>query len=250
MRTVLKLGGSVLTEKTEPETIDEAALEATSDAIAASEPEDLVVVHGGGSFGHPHAEAHGVSTRTGSHDATAIYAIHEAMCRFNAVVVEALQERNVPALPVHPLSLAYRDSDGTTTIPADGVEAFLDAGIVPVLHGDVVVQAGAGATILSGDEIVVSLTESLRAERLGVCAGVPGVLDDDGAVIERIDDYGSVADVLGDSTATDVTGGMAGKVDALLDVSTPATIFGLADLPAFLAGEDPGTLVASPGKPP
>jgi len=38
-----------------------------------------------------------------------------------------------------------------------------------------------------------------------------------------------------------VTGGMAGKVRMLLELSAPAYVFDLAALPAFLAGESPGT---------
>jgi isopentenyl phosphate kinase len=73
---------------------------------------------------------------------------------------------------------------------------------------------------------------------------VPGVLDADGDVIDRIDAFGDVAEVLGGSDAADVTGGMAAKVRTLLDLDTPASIFSLDDLEAFFEGERPGTLVA------
>lgn len=50
---VLKLGGSVVTDKDEPETVDEAGLAAAADAVAPlAESRRVVVVHGGGSFGH------------------------------------------------------------------------------------------------------------------------------------------------------------------------------------------------------
>ncbi|WEL18790.1 Isopentenyl phosphate kinase [Halorhabdus sp. SVX81] len=243
MTTILKLGGSVITAKDTPETVDSEALAAAAEAIGAADLEDLVVVHGGGSFGHHHAEAHGVTTTDGTHDAAGVYAIHDAMRRLDDHVVEALQAAGVSALPVDPFSVASRDETGGTTLPTAVVERLQAEGFVPVLFGDVVVQAGAGATILSGDEIVVSLARSLGADRIGLCSGVPGVLDSSGAVIDRIADVGAVGDALGESEATDVTGGMAGKVRALLDLETPASIFGPADLASFLAGEDPGTLI-------
>ncbi|WP_135663146.1 isopentenyl phosphate kinase [Halorhabdus rudnickae] len=243
MTTVLKLGGSVVTQKDVPETVDEDALAGVAAAIAESEPDRLVVVHGGGSFGHHHAATHGVSADEGTRDAGAVREIHAAMGELNAAVVEALSDRGVAAVPVRPLSLAHRDLDGTTHLPADGIERMLGESFVPALHGDVVVQAGEGGTILSGDEIVASLARSLSAERVGLCSGVPGVLDDAGHVIERIDEYGTVADALGDSDATDVTGGMAGKVRSLLELPIPASIFSPGDLRAFLDGEQPGTLI-------
>jgi len=243
MTTVLKLGGSVVTEKDQPETVDDEALDRVVTAIADADSGRLVVIHGGGSFGHHHADRVGVSTTTGTRDADGIVAIHDAMKRLNATVVERLQSEGVPAVPVHPFSVASRDADGSLTLPSGSVGVMLEGGFVPVLHGDVVAHAAAGATILSGDELVVSLAESLAADRVGLCSAVRGVLDEDGTVIERIDDFDAVAPALGESDATDVTGGMAAKVQALLDLDAPAGIFGADALASFLAGDDPGTVV-------
>jgi isopentenyl phosphate kinase len=239
----MKLGGSVVTDKSEPETVDHEALSSAADAIADAESSDLIVIHGGGSFGHHHAATHGVTDTEGTHDAADVLAIHDAMRELNDAVVGALQDRAVPALPVHPLSAGHRDADGATALPSGQVETMLAEGFVPVLHGDVIAQSGAGATVLSGDEIVTLLTRQLAADRVGLCSTVPGVLDTEDNVIERISSFESVADALGGSDTTDVTGGMAGKVQALLELDTPASIFGPAELASFLAGDQPGTLV-------
>jgi isopentenyl phosphate kinase len=240
---VLKLGGSVITEKADPETVDETALRAAAAALAAVD--HLVLVHGGGSFGHPAADRYGLSRTDGSHDVAAITEVHDAMRRLNRQVIDALQTAAVPALPVHPLSLASREADGGLTLPTEVVVAMLEEGFVPTLHGDVVTHRSKGATILSGDELVVALAAGLDADRVGLCAGVPGVLDDDGAVIDRIESVDAVEAHLGESDATDVTGGMAAKVRALLALDAPAAVFGLDDLPAFLDGESPGTLIGA-----
>ncbi|GAB3027468.1 isopentenyl phosphate kinase [Natronobiforma cellulositropha] len=245
-RVVLKLGGSVITDKDTPETVDEAALERVADAVAASLETgaiDLVLVHGGGSFGHHHASAHGVSTTAGTHDAAAALAIHEAMKRLNAAVLAALRERDVPALPVHPFSAASRDADGETDVPSAQLETMLGEGFVPVLHGDGVVQAGEGVTVLSGDELVTTLARSLAADRVGLCSTVPGVLDTAGEVVPRIEHYDEVASALGESESTDVTGGMAAKVRTLLELEAAASVFGPDDLAAFLEGARPGTTI-------
>jgi len=146
-------------------------------------------------------------------------------------------------VPVHPFSLAHRDRDGGLALPVTGIETTLAEGFVPVLHGDVVVHAGRGATILSGDELVVELATGLGSDRVGLCSGVPGVLDAEGRVVDRIDRFEDVAGVLGDSDETDVTGGMTGKVRALLALSSPALVFGPDDLTGFLAGDPVGTRI-------
>ncbi|SEV84214.1 isopentenyl phosphate kinase [Natrinema salifodinae] len=244
---VLKLGGSVITAKDRAETLDGEALDRAADAIAdardGSGDEDLVIVHGGGSFGHHHASEHGVTTTEGTRDADAVLDIHGAMKTLNQFVLSRLAARDVDAVPVHPFSAARRNSDGDLHLTTEQVETMLAEGFVPVLHGDVVAHAGAGATVVSGDELVAALARDLAADRVGLCSTVPGVLDERDAVIGRITDFESVADVLGASDATDVTGGMAGKVRTLLDLEPAASIFGLDDLGAFLGGENPGTTI-------
>jgi isopentenyl phosphate kinase len=243
MTTVLKLGGSVITEKSEAERVDDEALSTVADAVADAPVTNLVVVHGGGSFGHHHAAAHSVSTTDGTHDPTAVDDVHGAMKRLNRHVLDALLARDVPAVPVHPLSLCARKEDGTLSLPDDAVTTLLAEGFVPVLHGDLVVHAGRGATVVSGDELVTALATTLTADRVGTCSTVPGVLDSDGDVIPHIGAFDDVAAALGGSETTDVTGGMAAKVRALLDLGAPAFVFGPGELAAFLAGDDAGTRI-------
>ena len=245
MTTILKLGGSVITEKDQPETVDEPALsrvvETVDESVEVSER--LVVVHGGGSFGHHYAAKHDYSKTTGTRDATAVTDVHGAMTALNDAVVTAFQDREMAALPVRPLSVAHRDAGGELAFPADQIATTLAEGFLPVVQADPIVHEGRGATILSGDDIVVSLARSLDADRVGLCSTVPGVFDEDGDVIPEIDSYDDVADALGGSDATDVTGGMAGKVKTLLGLDVPAAIFNPDALAAFLDGSTVGTTI-------
>jgi isopentenyl phosphate kinase len=240
---VLKLGGSVVTVKDSPETLDDDALDSAASAVADADPERLVVVHGGGSFGHHNAQRHGVSSTEGTRDARGLYEIHDAMRRLNDAVVGRLQDAGVPALPVHPLSVGARDADAALSLPLDAAATMLAEGFVPVLHGDVVAHAGAGATVVSGDELVTRLARDLSAGRVGLCSTVPGVYGEDGEVIPEITAFSDAAAALSGSDATDVTGGMAAKVRALLDLGAPAHVFGPDSLADFLAGEDAGTVI-------
>ncbi|WP_458187363.1 isopentenyl phosphate kinase [Haladaptatus sp. NG-WS-4] len=241
--TVLKLGGSVVTDKDRADTVDDATLTRVAEEIGAANVENLVLVHGGGSFGHHHASQHGVSKTAGSHDVGAVIDIHGAMKTLNQFVLSRLHERDVPAVPVHPFSTGARDETATLTLPTAQVETMLGEGFVPVLHGDVIAHVDEGVTVVSGDELVVSVANQLDADRVGFCSTVPGVLDETESVVPEITAYEQVADVLGGSDSTDVTGGMAGKVRALLELGTPASIFGPEDVGAFLSGGSPGTRI-------
>ena len=245
MVTILKLGGSVITDKDEPETVDRAALETAAAAIRVflGDGDQLVVVHGGGSFGHHHAAHHGVSSTEGSHDVVGLVEIHRAMGTLTDAVLDTFHDHSVDALPVRPLSVATKSHDGSVEFPTGQIRNMLEEGFTPVVNGDVVAHAGKGATVLSGDTIVVSLARSLGADRVGLCSTVPGVLDETETVIPEISAYSDVADVLGESESTDVTGGMAGKVRQLLELDAPAAVFDLDSLGSFLNTGSAGTVV-------
>jgi len=243
MVTILKLGGSVITEKDQPETVDEGALEAVVETVVDRyEPGEFVVVHGGGSFGHHHAANHGYSKTEGTRDPRAVSDVHRAMTTLNEAVVDAFQTRDVAAVQVSPLSVAHRDGDGHLVFPTDTLAATLEEGFLPVVQADPIVHERSGATILSGDDIVVTLAQSLGSDRVGLCSTVPGVLDG-GDVIPEIDAFDDVADVLGGSDSTDVTGGMAAKIRRLLELETPASVFDPDSLAEFLATGQAGTVV-------
>ncbi|MFD1515460.1 isopentenyl phosphate kinase [Halomarina rubra] len=239
---IVKLGGSVITDKDTPETVDEASLTQAARALAAVD-DDLIVVHGGGSFGHHFASEYDVSRTQGTEEYEGVVAIHDAMARLNGEVLDALHAEDVPAVPVHPFSAGFRNTVADLVFPTGQVRTLLREGFVPVLHGDVVGHEGRGATILSGDELVVELAERLDAERVGLCSAVPGVYDENDEVVERIRAFGEVAGALGESESTDVTGGMAAKVEELLALDVPATIFDLDGLDAFVREERVGTRI-------
>ncbi|MDY7082696.1 MAG: acetylglutamate kinase, partial [Halobacteria archaeon] len=138
------MGGSVLTDKTREETLDDEAFETALNQIAYADTADLILVHGAGSFGHPHAERYDVSggSRTG------IYETHSAVARLNAKVVEYLHERDVNALPVHPLSCATKTDEGFEMMTTQ-IQTMVDEGFTPAVHGDGVVHERRGASILS-----------------------------------------------------------------------------------------------------
>lgn len=239
---VVKLGGSVITEKNRRETVAEGPLEAAATALgAATEP--LVVIHGGGSFGHPNAADHGVTTAEGTRDPAAVEAIHGAMIRLNDRVVATLRDAGLAPVPVQPLSLASRNRGGDLALPGRALQRALAEGFVPVLHGDLVVHAGAGTTVVSGDELVPAVASAVDADRVGLCSDVPGVLDGAGDVVDRIGSAGEIPEAVGDSESTDVSGGMAGKIHQLLAMEGGAQVFGPGGLGAFVAGERPGTRV-------
>ncbi|MDZ7688196.1 MAG: isopentenyl phosphate kinase [Halobacteriales archaeon] len=230
---ILKIGGSVLTDKSREETLSDSFDDAIS-TVAEADRDDLILVHGAGSFGHPHAQRNGLSD--GGHEGT--YETHEAVARLNRRVVSALNERGTDALPVHPLSCAWRDGTlGFETVPARRLRA---EGFLPVLHGDVIADTGSGVSVLSGDDIAVELAEQ-EGEEIGMCTSAGGILDEDGERLERVSTVEEVA--VFESDGADVTGGIRGKVESILSLPEGGRVFGADELDEYLDGKAVGTLV-------
>jgi len=241
--TLLKLGGSVITKKDQPETLNETNLCAAATVISNHRPKNLIVVHGGGSFGHFHASNFDVTVESGTSNATEVDIIHSSMINLCDTVIHTFHSLNIPAIPIHPLSVAWRDSNSVLHFPSQHILSLLESGFVPVVHGDVIATAKEGTTIVSGDEIVTNLSNSIPTNRIGFCTLTPGVLDSSGNVIPHLSPHQQKESSITHSSATDVTGGMAGKVNELANASSPVSIFDLPNLEAFLKGNNPGTLV-------
>lgn len=239
MTRVLKVGGSVLTRKDEHESYDSRAAEKVLDAVA-TEPEDLVLVHGAGSFGHPHAEERGMTEDEPVESATAAYEVRRAVRLLNDVVVEELLERAVDASAVHPSSCCFRSSDGDLVLESGAAEAVLEAGDLPVLHGDVVADGRGGYTVVSGDDVAVELAREFDGE-LGMCTSADGVIGEDGETLEHVTDTDDAGDHGGSDV--DVTGGLDAKLRKILELSQGGRVFGVDDVDAYLSGEEPGTKV-------
>ncbi|MDY6765486.1 MAG: isopentenyl phosphate kinase [Halobacteria archaeon] len=243
---ILKIGGSVLTSKSEEETLDQESFDRALDAVAdTTQPtDDLILVHGAGSFGHPHAERHGLGK--GSH--TGVYETHRAVSGLNKKVVEGLRQRGLGAVPVHPFSCSLRKGSkfGNSDMMTSQIGTMVVEGFLPVLHGDCVVHSGKGVSIISGDEIAVKLARRLDIERVGMCTSTGGILDSSGEIVDRI---GHISEVEAFGTdEPDVTGGIRNKVEEILDLASGGYIFGLDDISGFLNGEDVGTLVRRTSK--
>jgi isopentenyl phosphate kinase len=220
----LKLGGSVLTDKTAPESLNDMLLHDVVLAIAAvlhQRPTlQLLIGHGGGSFGHYWAAKYG--THLGAHDADGwhgVARVADAMGRLNRAVVAALLDTGVNAIGVQPSASALAAERQLRQLDTGTLERMLAAGLVPVVHGDVVLDTAQGAAVASTEMLFSYLAPRLQPQRI-VLIGEAGVFTadprrDPGA--QRISEINTanisaVLHHLGGSHGTDVTGGMATKV--------------------------------------
>jgi len=241
-RVVVKLGGSVITDKGADCAINRAALADIAGAIARAHTSQILVVHGAGSCGHPEAHRYHLDRGAEAGATEGIFVTHRAVSSLNDAVVSSLREAGIAAIGVHPLHAGVADNGRLVAFEHRHIEKMLALGMVPVIHGDVVMDLSRGACIVSGDQLVRYFAVALQCSRVGLATDVPGVLDG-GRVVSEITP-GTVANLqIGNSSHTDVTGGMKGKIDELLGLARTGTgsdIFHVSRLGDFLAGNDHG----------
>jgi len=225
--TLVKLGGSLITDKTKPRTVAKAHLRRLAAEVAAGwSGRGLVIGHGSGSFGHPEARAAGLAggragmRPDGEADRMGIARTQSAAFELHRLVVGSLVEAGVPAysqLPSGFLTACDGEPDGPPPAP---LAAALRQGLVPVTMGDVVVDRTCGASIASTETVFGFLARALvplgievrRAVWLGATAGV---LDGAGRLVPRVDaaNIGAASEAAGGSPAVDVTGGMEHRLE-------------------------------------
>jgi isopentenyl phosphate kinase len=237
----LKLGGSLITDKTKPYTplldmMDDLALQIAT-TLQTQPNLRLVIGHGAGSFGHVAASEY--KTRDGYPQASPL--IHRdrdetednywkgfaevwyQAFSLNRYVMEALHKAGVRAIALPPSSSVIA-SDGQVAVwETTPIRMALAAHMVPVIFGDVVFDEIRGGTILSTETLFAYLVRALSPERILLAGLEDAVWEDFPARTRKIDritpqSFEQIKHGVGKSAAADVTGGMEAKVNEMLDL--------------------------------
>jgi isopentenyl phosphate kinase len=239
----LKLGGSLITDKTQPytpqlEMIKDMALQIAT-ALQTHPNLRLVIGHGAGSFGHvPASEYH---TRDGVPLPRSSPLIHRERdetedsywkgfaevwyqaSTLNRFVMKALHKAGIRAIALPPSSSVIASNGQVLVWETTPIRMSLSSRIVPVIFGDVVFDEIRGGTILSTEDLFMHLAHALNPERILLAGLETAVWEDFPArtrKVEKItpDSYGEISEGVGASVGADVTGGMESKVDQMLEL--------------------------------
>jgi isopentenyl phosphate kinase len=222
----LKFGGSLITDKDRGHTprleiIRRLAAE-VAEARSQSPGLKLILGHGSGSFGHTPARQY--NTRAGVRGAAQWRGFAEVWAEaraLNQLVVEALTAAGLPVIAFPPSAWITARDGQPAEWDAHPIQMALDAGLVPLVNGDVVFDTARGGTILSTEDVFTALAGVLRPARVLMSGIEPGVWVDFPActrVVEQITSasFASFDSGLSGSASVDVTGGMRQKVELML----------------------------------
>jgi isopentenyl phosphate kinase len=211
---VVKLGGGVITDKSVPESVDYESLEKAALQLAGYRGGGglLVLVHGGGSFGH--VEVARISREKGRLDSRDSSRVQEVMLKLAVTVIRVLEEKGLnPSLhPPHTLCMNSLPETCNTSI----IKRDLEEGLTPVTYGDAIPENGE-TRIISGDDLAAWIAVALKADCLVYIIREPGVLDEKGEVIPILSNLNQLK--VKQTKWDDVTGGILRKVKTALEAS-------------------------------
>lgn len=242
----LKLGGSLITDKTVPNTPRMDVVRRLATEIHASRSTlhvPLLLGHGSGSFGHAAGKKYG--TRKGVHSAAdwrGFAEVSVAAARLNRIVADALHEAGVPVISICPSASARCEDGALVYLDVAPVQAALARGLVPLVMGDVAFDSVRGGTIVSTEEVFAYLAGELPVQSVLLAGETEGVYErfetrsaevteEESAASAsfapsrlRVDviptitphNWDAIRGGIGGSRGADVTGGMAGKVRDML----------------------------------
>jgi isopentenyl phosphate kinase len=217
---IIKLGGSVITDKSKSLTPREEVIKRLAREIAG-ETEQLILVHGGGSFGHIRAREWGLDKGLKDDDQReGIFIVQRDMRALNNIVVDALHEAGVPVTPIPAGAITVFEDGMMAKFPSEIFAHYLDIGMTPMTFGDAVVDMVRGVAICSGDDIVRQLAIDLKVKRCIFVTAVDGIF----ARYPPSEGEGPLAevrpgtDISFSSADPDVTGSMARKLEKMFDI--------------------------------
>ena len=223
---LIKLGGSVITEKSSTATFRNKIMDDLACQLALSK-KDFIIVHGAGSFGHVLAKKYELNTGFSNEDQRYGFSLTQGMVQtLNSHVLSSLQKHQLAAvsLPAHAmLTLHNHDLE---TFDMNLFHEYVDKGFTPVTYGDVALDSHIGFSICSGDLLMWLLAKEFQPEK------VIFVIDEDGIYTKNPKRYqdATLLETINrnelDSLQTsldahaDVTRGMAGKLQIIKKITS------------------------------
>lgn len=218
----VKLGGSLITDKSKPYTLREEVIKRLCREIhEARKGKPLLIGHGGGSF--PHVSASRYETQKGIINEKSwegFVRVQDDAAKLNRIIVSSLIKAGEKAISIQPSASCLARDDHIIEWYTKPIEVSLSEGLLPVPYGDVCVDEKKGFCIISTEEVFRFLAKKLKPERIIMVGKTDGVLDSEGNVIKEIT-KGNFEQIKKSLTSSDgiadVTGGMVLKVKKALE---------------------------------
>lgn len=222
---LIKIGGSVATYKESPMSANYSAIDGFSKAISLIKQVPIILVHGGGSFGHYWSVKYNMHTRPDNYDIHGVSVVHESMINLNQIIVNSLIKNGLNPYLVSAFGLKAGNRPLTTKIRQ--LYAMAQTGLLPVTFGDAIHISNGNYSILSGDVIMTMIARVLNPSKVIFAVNTDGVYNNKESreTMRELTERDIVSSQIFSSrtktqSVVDITGGMARKVKEALRISS------------------------------
>jgi len=222
---IIKLGGSVITDKTKKQTFKKETMDKLATQINKANKQ-MIIVHGAGSFGHVLAKEYKLNN--GYKDDNQLLGFsktHSMVQELSSLVINSLNHHNIKAVAIPPHSVLTLKDHKPSIFDFKIFDSYLKHGFTPVTFGDVVLDEKLRFSICSGDLLIEILAKHFKPEKIVFAVDEDGIytsnpkIDKNAKLIEKttISDLEKLT-IQADAHA-DVTGGMKGKINTIKNIS-------------------------------
>ena len=239
---IIKFGGSVITDKSKSYRFRAKDTErlvkeiksyqrAVSKSGVNSKAEQLVLVHGAGSFGHILANKYKLDEGFESpKQLIKVAEVKKDVRELNLKVLKILIDNNLNPISISPSSIIVNKNKLIDTIDITTFERPMELQFMPVTFGDIVMDKKLGFSICSGDQIILHLATKLKPTKVIFVTNVNGLLTKPPTapkpqeLIEDIDitskpDLKLIKSIEAKMKVEDVTGGILSKLKIAMEIA-------------------------------
>lgn len=211
---LIKLGGSIITNKQKPLTPNISAINKIA-AQLKKVREPIIIVHGGGSFGHYWSVRYDMHTKPAKYSKKGVAVVKNSMVELNKIILDSFLKNELNPYCLPPTDFMFSDKADAKKVKE--IAKIAKDGLVPVSYGDVLWHGKNKFYILSGDRIMGILAKILKPRLAIFVLSVDGVYSD--MKTKKL-----LYEIKGQETAIsevemDVTGGMARKIKEAMMIS-------------------------------
>ena len=211
---LIKLGGSIITNKEKPLTPRRKIIENLAKNLKKID-EPIIIVHGGGSYGHYWSVKFDMHTKERKYDLRGVSIVKNSMIELNKIILDSMLKKGLKPYCLPPTD--FMSGNKPILKKVKEIEKIAKTGLIPVTYGDALWFGQNKTYILSGDKIMTHLAKILKP-KLCIFA-----LNEDGLYYD-LKSKKLIAELKGElplisENKMDVTGGMTRKMEEASKIS-------------------------------
>jgi len=177
--------------------------------------EPLVIVHGGGSFGHYWSVKYNMHTKPARYNLRGVSIVKNSMIELNKIILDSFLKNKLNPYSFAPIGFMHGNKPTTNKI--NDIEKMSKCGLIPITYGDAIWYEQNKSFILSGDKIMTLFASKLRPRLSIFVLNVDGLyseLRSKKLIFELKGQKPTISQI-----GMDVTGGMKRKYEEALRIS-------------------------------